>query len=61
VVELVAEAARADERRAHVDRHRDEQVEGHAALVVRHERPLGLVDPLDHEVGLDGDAARSSM
>nr|WP_245616118.1 hypothetical protein [Phycicoccus jejuensis] len=56
VVELVAEPRRADEVRAHVERHGDELVVGDLPLVEGDDDLPLLVDPLDHEVGLDGDA-----
>ena len=57
VVELVAETRAGHEVRAHVERHRHQQVEGHLALVVGDQGLLDRVDALDDEVGLDADLA----
>ncbi len=55
--EVVAEAGRAlDVRRAAVERHRDEQVEGHLAVVVAHEPSAGAVHLARRELRDEPDA-----
>src|SRR5579875_2529494 len=56
-VEVVAEPRTGDVVGAHIERDRDQQVEGDLPLVEGHERLVGGVDPLRSEVALDSDLA----